>query len=1804
MDLTDVVPTDLIPTGVYSFSGTGSHTTPSFVGQNIFLTVTQLAPGESLVFNYDILVSPSVSSGENYTNQAILQQPYSQNNRSFQYPGSPFTGQTTLKAPGITLTKLISPTFAKIGDIVTYILQATVPQGTTAYQVQVIDNYPPVKQSYIAGSGIPVPASVVPGTVTFPTVPFVDATVAAVTLLFQFQVRVTSASLSSPYRENQTDSATVKWDLDNSGTHATPFTTTANLQVRVPRLTARKEQRNVTQSGIYGTANVNYNIGDTISYRITLSNLGPAEAFNIQFTDTLDPLLSFDAGSITTTSGSASFAAGVISWNIPQINVAPGSATLIFTVTTLPGVPADGRIPDSGTISSYNTNNNGFGISLGPVSTNIVQLVSPAVIISKTSSLAAGEIGDDITYTLTITVPSGTIAYAPIVDDTLPIGQTYIGPAYRQELPNPAVLVSNIGSGLNVLFPTNLDIDASAGAKTIIYTFVARITSATHNPPYSETQTNTGRVRWRISPGGTIRTATKTLPITARTPHITILKEQSLDGISYTTANLSGLPGDTVYYRLTINSDGASPAFDINLSDVLSTRITFQSITSGPTAGANVLPLPGPGPDGTLNWNIPQLNVGNTGILVFTATINSGIGAGDSFSNTATATYDSNDVNPITYTQNANQITFLIQNLEVIKTVSTPVAAIGDTLTYTLTINIPSGVLAYNLVIVDRLPMGQQYVPGSWLPPLPAPVVVGNQITFTDPVTPETGPQTLVYTFQSLVISGQTAPPYTETQHNNACITWDITSSGPTAPPVCSFVDVEVTSPHLVSLKEQRNASIPGSQFTTDLIPGVTIGDTIEYRITLTNNGLNTAYTNVTTDVLDNDITYTGIYSLTPAGGTVISSVAPGNPDGALTWTQTTPILAGDTAVLVFSVMETTGSAPGTTVQNNASTIYKSNPANLGNLGPALSNTVGFDFSPPAITKAVDHPNVFVGDTLTYTVSITIPKGNIAYDVQVSDVLPANQSYIPNSLTRNTIPIIPSPTLTFPAEGTINATLADETITYTFQTTVDTITSSPQEIQTDNASITYNLAEGGPAGPTQNASVDVFVTDSSITVAKAQRNFTTGGAGPFTQIPPIQVSVGDVVHYQLTVGNPSLSNTIYHVNVFDILSSLLQYIGPLNPPPVGFITESGGTVTWAIDSIPPNTSYNAIVAVTILPGGGSGDTIPDTLNATFAATNISPDVIYGPLTSNTVLAQLTSLSLQKTVDSTVAVLGQFLTYTLTLIVPNGTIAYNVVVTDTLPSQQLYGDTATKNGIEISPTVTGQVITFPSEPILDASTGELVITYQFLSRIVMANDSSPYTEIQANSTQVNWDIDSFGTPATPANADQDVMVSRPLVVLEKLQRNVTQGTGFMAIPISVEVGDTVRFSLRVDNIGASTAYNVVVSDFLEPFAQFAGINNVTAGTAIYDTMTSTVIWTLATIPPGGSEYLLFDMIVLPGVSAGGSNANAATAFYDTDLTTPITIGPVDSDTVYQEYPNIQISKIANVANTVVGAVITYTVSFTLPNGTVAYNAQFTDILPVGQEYNNNAKLNGQPITPAEVNGQFIAFPIIPYVSAVGGTYTDIYQFDALVVSAAVDPFTFVATQTNSAMGNWYLDPDTPAPPVDALMDIHVTDGTITITKEQRNATEDGAFTTLPISGKMNQIIEYHLAIFNPSPRVLYDIIIEDLLPSDLAFNSVVSVSVGTLTHSGETANGTVTWSLGTLASNDPAVAIFSVKILSNKTTIVTNNAQGTFLIDPESPNRFGTIISNTVILNITSPPRGISLMNWEDQLVMIEFSLEI
>lgn len=181
MELKDIIPIGLTYIlGSASVYGNGVTTTPIVTGQSLTMTILKLPPDEGLTVKFNVIVNNTLVSGSVITNTAILQPSYLENHSPCSYPKEVLTSSVTLKALGIILSQIVKTNLFKIEDVITYILDITVPQGTIAYNLKVIDNYPFLTQNYIGNATknrVPITLTTLPsaGSVIFPTEAIVNA---------------------------------------------------------------------------------------------------------------------------------------------------------------------------------------------------------------------------------------------------------------------------------------------------------------------------------------------------------------------------------------------------------------------------------------------------------------------------------------------------------------------------------------------------------------------------------------------------------------------------------------------------------------------------------------------------------------------------------------------------------------------------------------------------------------------------------------------------------------------------------------------------------------------------------------------------------------------------------------------------------------------------------------------------------------------------------------------------------------------------------------------------------------------------------------------------------------------------------------------------------------------------------------------------------------------------------------------------------------------------------------------------------------------------------------------------------------------------------------------------------------------------------------------------------------------------------------------------------------------------------------------------------------------------------------------
>jgi uncharacterized repeat protein (TIGR01451 family) len=160
----------------------------------------------------------------------------------------------------------------------------------------------------------------------------------------------------------------------------------------------------------------------------------------------------------------------------------------------------------------------------------------------------------------------------------------------------------------------------------------------------------------------------------------------------------------------------------------------------------------------------------------------------------------------------------------------------------------------------------------------------------------------------------------------------------------------------------------------------VFVGETITYTVNVSNNGPISATNVVVTDVLPAEVSYVSNDSgCNESGGTVTCNLG--------------TLLDGDAATIEIVVTAVT---PGSTT-NTASVTSDtpdSNPGNNSDDTPVVIN--GLPTADLEISKTAVLTTAQTGDLITYTLVITNHGPDTAVDVTVTDVLPAQVSYLSN----------------------------------------------------------------------------------------------------------------------------------------------------------------------------------------------------------------------------------------------------------------------------------------------------------------------------------------------------------------------------------------------------------------------------------------------------------------------------------------------------------------------------------------------------------------------------------------------------------------------------------------------------------------------------------------------------------------------------------------------------------------------------------------------------------------------------------------
>lgn len=683
--------------------------------------------------------------------------------------------------------------------------------------------------------------------------------------------------------------------------------------------------------------------------------------------------------------------------------------------------------------------------------------------------------------------------------------------------------------------------------------------------------------------------------------------------------------GDTVTFSITVTNNGPASATSITISDILPAgELTYQG--SRPSAGTSYNSTSG-------DWSIPTgLAVGASTTLEIDAYVEPGTN-GMTLTNTATRSASTPADSYAANDSGTAEVRVGGTDLRVTKSVDDPLPLEGQTIVYTVRVLNLGPADTTGVEVTDSLPNGVTYVSHTT-----------NQGTYTiDPSGPD------IWTIGSLTSGAGallriTATVDTGTLGQVIKNTASLTATGqPDTNPAndSDSAAIKVEYLDLSLAKEVRRFAPSTSPFRSSIAADV--GDTVEFRITVYNNG-------------PHDATGVEITDTVPVG---LSYVAASASVSTGSFNSTTGVWALGTlndkanATLTFQATINTGTEGQTLVNEAEITDVDQPDSSPGDEYDIAS--VSVDGTDLQITKAVDNQTPNNGDTITWTITVQNNGPNQATSIIVTDLLPDGLAYktsqgkVVHTVTQGS----------FDSSGTWDIGTLEVIPTNPFDavlTFATTVTGVAGDIIRNNAFIT-SADQADPEGANNVASEYVAVGGTDLVIAKIVNDDTP--------------NVGQTIIYTLTVSNEGPSEAT-NVVVNDLLPPELNWLS--DTPSQGSYDSATGL--WTIGDLVYGAAPVTLAITAEVLNEDSNLVITNT--AEVSATEADQDTTNNIATAD-IMVNATDLVLSKTVDEATPYEGANITYNVAVLNSSASQATNVEIEDILPPGVTYVSSTPSQG---------------------------------------------------------------------------------------------------------------------------------------------------------------------------------------------------------------------------------------------------------------------------------------------------------------------------------------------------------------------------------------------------------------------------------------------------------------------------------------------------------------------------------------------
>ena len=541
----------------------------------------------------------------------------------------------------------------------------------------------------------------------------------------------------------------------------------------------------------------------------------------------------------------------------------------------------------------------------------------------------------------------------------------------------------------------------------------------------------------------------------------------------------------------------------------------------------------------------------------------------------------------------------------------------------------------------------------------------------------------------------------------------------------------------------------------------------------------------------------------------------------------------------------------------------------------------------------------------------------------------------------------------------------------------------------------------------------------------------------------------------------------------------------------GTSANNSGTITANLGTIAAGGSATVTLVVTAASSLADNATVSNT--ATVTSDYLDTNSANNTSTLVTNVDRLVDLAITKTDSPDPVLVNGQLTYTLSVINNGPSNASGVVITDVIPAT-LTIVSATSASATVN--TVGNTVTFTVGNLNSGSTATATI-------VVSVNDIT-ITTVANTATVTSTETDSN-------NANNTSTTNTAVTPVADLRITKTDSVD------PVIAGGTMSYTLTVTNDGPSAATNVVVTDVLPAGLTFSG---ATASQGTVNNASGTVTANLGNLANGASATVTINVNVSP--TATGTLSNTATVT-GTQTDDDATNNSDTETTAINAQVDLAVTKTDGLTTVISGNNLTYTIVVTNNGPSQATNVNLTDALPATLTYSSHTvsqgtgTINGQNFSAALGTLAPGASATVTIVAAVSGTATGTISNTAAATAAETD--------TNNA-NNSATDTTTATPQID-----------LQITKSD---TPDPV-----IAG--NQLT-YTIQVTNAGPSTATGVTVTDVLPATVTFVSGTS-TVGSVSNS----SGTVTGTIGTLATGASATVTLVVNVAPTARGTISNTA---------------------------------------------------